>query len=153
AEPDLAMHEAFLDDRYLLCSDGLTDVVEDEAVHDVLTNVPDADKAVSQLIALAIRNGGPDNITCIVADVVDTAGGPVPATTRTVLAGAIANGDVSSLLRTATGRAGRVRPDDADGHGSPPESAGIGGGGGSGGSATAVGRPARNLNGHHGGLA
>jgi PPM family protein phosphatase len=106
ADPDLAMHEALLDDRYLLCSDGLTDVVTDEAVHKVLTTAPDPDKAVGQLIALAIRNGGPDNITCIVADVVDSADGPVPPTTGTVLAGAIANGDVSSLLRAATGRAG-----------------------------------------------
>jgi PPM family protein phosphatase len=106
ADPDLAMHEAFLDDRYLLCSDGLTDVVTDEAVHKVLSTVPDADKAVSQLIALAIRNGGPDNITCIVADVVDSADGPLAPTKGTVLAGAIANGDVSSLLRAATGRAG-----------------------------------------------
>ena len=33
AEPDLAIHEAMLGDRYLLCSDGLTDVVSDEDVH------------------------------------------------------------------------------------------------------------------------
>jgi PPM family protein phosphatase len=105
ADPDLAMHEAFVGDRYLLCSDGLTDVVADEAVHTVLSTVPDADKAVGALIALAIRNGGPDNITCIVADVVDTASGPVAPTPGTVLAGAVANGDVSSLLRAATGRA------------------------------------------------
>jgi len=106
ADPDLAMHEALLGDRYLLCSDGLTDVVGDEAVHGVLSTVPDADQAVNQLIALAIRNGGPDNITCIVADVVDTSSGPVPPTVETMLAGAAANGDVSTLLQAATGRAG-----------------------------------------------
>ena len=76
ADPDLAMHEALLGDRYLLCSDGLTDVVADEAVHQMLTTVADADEAVDQLIELAIRNGGPDNVTCIVADVVDTADRP-----------------------------------------------------------------------------
>jgi serine/threonine protein phosphatase PrpC len=106
ADPDLAMHEALLGDRYLLCSDGLTDVVGDEAVHGVLSTVPDADTAVNQLIALAIRNGGPDNITCIVADVIDPADGPVAATVETMLAGAAANGDVSTLLSAATGRAG-----------------------------------------------
>jgi serine/threonine protein phosphatase PrpC len=106
ADPDLAMHEALLGDRYLLCSDGLTDVVGDEAVHGVLSTVPDADQAVNQLIALAIRNGGPDNITCIVADVVDPADGPVAPTVETMLAGAAANGDVSTLLSAATGRAG-----------------------------------------------
>ena len=101
-EPDLAMHEAMLGDRYLLCSDGLTDVVGDEDVHKVLSTVSDADQAVNRLIALAIRNGGPDNITCIVADVVDESG-PVPPTWETQLAGAAANADPSALLRTATG--------------------------------------------------
>jgi len=102
ADPDLAMHDAFAGDRYLLCSDGLTDVVTDQAVHHVLTTVADADEAVDQLIELAIRNGGPDNITCIVADVVDGTSGPELPTTDTRMAGAAAGGDVSSLLRAAT---------------------------------------------------
>jgi PPM family protein phosphatase len=103
-DPDLAMHDAIAGDRYLLCSDGLTDVVADKALHQVLSTVPDAEDAVNQLITLAIRNGGPDNITCIVADVVDTSG-PVPATTDARLAGAAAGGDISTLLRAATGNA------------------------------------------------
>ena len=41
----------------------------------------DADQAVRELIQLAIRNGGPDNITCIVADAVDSVDGPVPPST------------------------------------------------------------------------
>ncbi len=101
ADPDLAMHDAMLGDRYLLCSDGLTDVVSDEAVHHILSANPGAEDAVNQLIALAIRNGGPDNITCIVADVVDTAAGPVPPSSETRLVGAAAGGDVSTLLRAA----------------------------------------------------
>jgi serine/threonine protein phosphatase PrpC len=113
ADPDLAMHEAILADRYLLCSDGLTDVVGDEAVHQVLSTVDDADEAVSQLIALAIRNGGPDNITCIVADVVDTESGSVPPSRDTVLAGAAAHGDANSLLRAATAAAPAAPPADA----------------------------------------
>jgi PPM family protein phosphatase len=111
ADPDLAMHDAILGDRYLLCSDGLTDVVGDEAVHHILSTVPDADDAVNQLIALAIRNGGPDNITCIVADVVDTAG-PVPPTTEARLAGAAAGGDVDALLRAASSNAAGVNGTD-----------------------------------------
>jgi len=102
ADPDLAIHDAILGDRYLLCSDGLTDVVSDKQVHEVLSTVPDADQAVRQLIALANRNGGPDNITCIVADVVDSVSGPVPPTRESVLAGAAAHGDASTLLRAAT---------------------------------------------------
>jgi protein phosphatase len=105
ADPDLAMHDALRGDRYLLCSDGLTDVVGDEAVHQILSTVPDAEDAVSQLITLAIRNGGPDNITCIVADVVEIPG-PVPPTTDARLAGAAAGGDISTLLRAATGGTG-----------------------------------------------
>jgi PPM family protein phosphatase len=115
ADPDLAMHTAKHGDRYLLCSDGLTDVVGDEDVHDILTTVEDADEAVGRLIALAIRNGGPDNITCIVADVVDESG-PFPPTRTKQLAGAAANGDARALLRAATGGHTVVgSPDGADG--------------------------------------
>jgi PPM family protein phosphatase len=103
ADPDLGIHDAILGDRYLLCSDGLTDVVGDEAVAHTLSTVPDADQAVRQLIELANENGGPDNITCIVADVVDDATGPVPPTRDPIFAGAAAGGDVRSLLQ-ATGR-------------------------------------------------
>jgi len=102
AEPDLAIHEAKLGDRYLLCSDGLTDVVSDKHVHQVLSTVADADEAVNHLITLAIRNGGPDNITCIVADVVDESS-PVPPTRKAQLVGAAAGGDALTLLRAATG--------------------------------------------------
>ena len=114
ADPDLAMHDALRGDRYLLCSDGLTDVVGDEAVHQILSTVPDAEGAVNQLIALAIRNGGPDNITCIVADVVDPATGPVRATTDARLAGAAAGGDISALLRAASGSSPGVSGDDPE---------------------------------------
>jgi PPM family protein phosphatase len=114
ADPDLAMHTAKLGDRYLLCSDGLTDVVGDEDVHEVLSTVADADEAVDRLIALAIRNGGPDNITCIVADVVDESGSIKPTRTKQ-LAGAAANGDARSLLRAATGQTMLASPDAASG--------------------------------------
>lgn len=114
AEPDLAIHEAMLDDRYLLCSDGLTDVVTDEDVHEVLSTVADADEAVNHLITLAIRNGGPDNVTCIVADVVDESS-PVPPSRKPELAGAAAGGDARSLLRAATGRSTTDDPDSLTG--------------------------------------
>ena len=110
ADPDLAIHEAILGDRYLLCSDGLTDVVPDEAVHELLSTIDDADETVNQLIDLAIQNGGPDNITCIVADVVDTAAGPVRPSRDTQMAGAAANGDADSLLRAATSGAAGQQP-------------------------------------------
>jgi PPM family protein phosphatase len=93
AEPDLIMREAALGDRYLLCSDGLSDVVTEQTLHNTLMTFADPEKAVGQLIDLAIRSGGPDNITCIVADVVDTVTGPVLPSTATVLAGAAAHNE------------------------------------------------------------
>ncbi len=91
AEPDLAMLKAKVGDRYLLCSDGLSDVVSDETVHKTLTELADLDEAVGQLIDLAIRSGGPDNITCILADVIDTDAGQRPST-DVVVVGALTGG-------------------------------------------------------------
>jgi PPM family protein phosphatase len=100
AEPDLSAHESLPGDRYLLCSDGLSGVVSDETLRDTLFTIEDPEMATRQLIELAIRGGGPDNITCIVADVVDTATTRWPPTTAPVLAGAAATlGD----LRLADG--------------------------------------------------
>ncbi|WP_244302242.1 MULTISPECIES: PP2C family protein-serine/threonine phosphatase [Microbispora] len=69
AEPDLSLREAYPGDRYLLCSDGLTAVLEAEALHNVLSTVADPREAVDRLIELANEGGGPDNISCVVADV------------------------------------------------------------------------------------
>src|SRR5215470_2068819 len=91
AEPDLAILKANVGDRYLLCSDGLTDVVSDETVHKTLMQLADLDEAVSQLVDLAIRSGGPDNITCILADVIDTDADQTPST-EVVVVGALTGG-------------------------------------------------------------
>jgi protein phosphatase len=93
AEPDLSILEARAGDRYLLCSDGLSGVVSEETLHRTLATVPDPDDAVRQLVELAIRGGGPDNITCIVADVVDSVSAPrSPGGSSSMLAGAASNG-------------------------------------------------------------
>lgn len=73
-EPDLFVHDAEPGDRYLICSDGLTAVLDDNAVRDVLAAEPDRAAAVARLIEIANEGGGPDNITCIVADLVDEPG-------------------------------------------------------------------------------
>src|SRR6185437_11696639 len=70
-EPSLTMREARPGDRYLLCSDGLSGVVSDETLAATLTTYTDPRECADRLIDLALRGGGPDNITCIVADVVD----------------------------------------------------------------------------------
>ncbi|GAA4054237.1 Stp1/IreP family PP2C-type Ser/Thr phosphatase [Nonomuraea soli] len=73
--PDLALREAQVGDRYLLCSDGLSGVVSAETLHATLTNIDDPEEVVRQLIDLANRGGGPDNITCVVADVLELTDG------------------------------------------------------------------------------
>jgi len=70
-EPDVFLHEAQVNDRYLLCSDGLSDVVPPETILSVLTETEDRDEVVVKLIALANEAGGPDNITCVLVDVVN----------------------------------------------------------------------------------
>jgi serine/threonine protein phosphatase PrpC/DNA-binding transcriptional MerR regulator len=72
SEPDLKLLEAQPGDRYLLSSDGLHEVADSGAIRRVLLTVADPDQAVTELVALAIASGGPDNITCIIADVLAT---------------------------------------------------------------------------------
>jgi PPM family protein phosphatase len=70
-EPSFTIREARPGDRYLLCSDGLSGVVSNETLAHTLQSYADARECADRLIDLALRGGGPDNITCIVADVVD----------------------------------------------------------------------------------
>ena len=67
-------------DRFLLCSDGLVDEVRDDDIVGVLTTVTDPQAAADELVALANRQGGRDNITVIVVDVLDGADAPDPDT-------------------------------------------------------------------------
>ncbi|MBG0821125.1 serine/threonine-protein phosphatase [Planomonospora sp. ID91781] len=82
-ELDLTLREARPGDRYLLCSDGLTAVVGPETLFNTLTDVGDPDEAARLLIDLANRGGGPDNITCVIADF-----GPHPASAERLVVGA-----------------------------------------------------------------
>jgi protein phosphatase len=72
-DPDLSMREARAGDRYLLCSDGLSGVVSEETLASALED-PDPQSTADRLVELALRSGGPDNITVIVADVVEDTG-------------------------------------------------------------------------------
>jgi protein phosphatase len=90
-EPDLAPLETYPGDRYLLCSDGLSGVVSEQTLKKTLASVRDPDKAALRLVELAIKGGGPDNITCIVADVIDAHSSRVPPTWQPAFAGAAAD--------------------------------------------------------------
>jgi protein phosphatase len=67
--PALTHHDLRRDDVLLLCSDGLSRVVEDSEILDVVAGASDCLAACDQLIALANARGGPDNITVLIARV------------------------------------------------------------------------------------
>ncbi|MEV0633896.1 MerR family transcriptional regulator [Streptomyces sp. NPDC050619] len=69
--PDLQLNDVQAGDRYLLCSDGLSSVVPDDRIRAQLTSAPAPDAAVHALIYAANDAGGPDNVSCVVADVVE----------------------------------------------------------------------------------
>ncbi|OLO98834.1 serine/threonine protein phosphatase [Mycolicibacterium porcinum] len=105
-EPTLIMREAKAGDRYLLCSDGLSDPVSHETIHEAL-QIEDVAESADRLIELALRGGGPDNVTVVVADVVDYDYGQ----TQPILAGAVSgDDDQSAPPDTAAGRASAFNP-------------------------------------------
>ena len=71
ADPEYSVRQAITGDRYLLCSDGLSGVVSAETIESTLREYTDPQQCAERLIQLALRGGGPDNITVIVADVTD----------------------------------------------------------------------------------
>ena len=105
-EPTLIMREARVGDRYLLCSDGLSDPVSHETILDAL-QIPDVAESADRLIELALRGGGPDNVTVVVADVVDYGIGQ----TQPIIAGAVSgDDDQTAPPNTAAGRASAFNP-------------------------------------------
>lgn len=80
--PDAWVIPLVVGDRFLLCSDGLVDEVTDSNIAAVLRSVTDPNRAASELVAAANRNGGRDNVTVIVVDVhsADTSA-PAPVVT------------------------------------------------------------------------
>jgi serine/threonine protein phosphatase PrpC len=104
-DPEFSVREAHAGDRYLLCSDGLSGVVSPETIAEALA-LEDPRAAADRLIHLALRGGGPDNITCIVADIIDDVGDVAP-----VVGGAAAGDRTTSAgADTAAGRAALASP-------------------------------------------
>jgi protein phosphatase len=54
-------------DRLLLCTDGLTDMVEDEGIAGILASSESSAVACRRLVDLALENGGKDNVTAVLA--------------------------------------------------------------------------------------
>ncbi len=105
-DPSLTIREARADDRYMLCSDGLTGPVSDESLQEALS-ISDPQDCADRLVELALRGGGPDNITVIVADVVDVEYGE----DRPIVGGAVSGSDEDvDTPNTSAGRAAAVNP-------------------------------------------
>jgi serine/threonine protein phosphatase PrpC len=130
-EPEISVRTPQVGDRYMLCSDGLSGVLSEATMREVLM-VGTPDEAVDQLVDLALRSGAPDNVTCVVADVAEVGTGDVPAPVATPrLVGAAAEaaaaggaGAAATDLSTDTaGPSGPSGPDggaDSSDEGQPP---------------------------------
>lgn len=64
------LRPAILGDRYLLCSDGLSDYVAPEDIEAALKRETDAAAAIEALVELTLRAGAPDNVSCVIGDIV-----------------------------------------------------------------------------------
>jgi protein phosphatase len=65
--PDVGRYRLTDGDRLILCTDGLTDMADDAAITQELTQAKSSDEASLALIQLALTNGGKDNVTVVVA--------------------------------------------------------------------------------------
>jgi hypothetical protein len=89
--PDLSVREARVGDRWLLCSDGLSGFVSADTIEETLATIEDVDTCADRLVQLALRAGGGDNITVVLADVIeldDVADGKGPTTHASIVGAA-----------------------------------------------------------------
>jgi PPM family protein phosphatase len=87
-EPDLAMREAHVGDRYLVCSDGLSGFVARDTIEEILLQAQPPGATADRLVELAMRAGAPDNVTCIIGDIVDLDKDKAPPTAQEVVGAA-----------------------------------------------------------------
>jgi serine/threonine protein phosphatase PrpC len=78
-EPDIVVRHAKMGDRYLIASDGLTDYVARDTIDEILLDTPKLEDCADRLVQLALRAGAPDNVTVVMADVIDLSKGGVPS--------------------------------------------------------------------------
>lgn len=118
AEPDLFHVDLEPGDRLLLCSDGASGVLDDGRLADILSG-GSPDYAATELVRASLEAGSTDNVTCLVADVVDGDDQAADGLTPLVV-GAAADlrrrrGAKSGLFRGhRSGDTGEIEPVDAD---------------------------------------
>ena len=71
-DPEYSVRQVLKGDRYLICSDGLSGVVSADTIGQTMREITDPQACVERLVQLALRGGGPDNITVVIADATDT---------------------------------------------------------------------------------
>jgi len=68
-KPDYTVEELYSEDRILICSDGLSGMIQDHQIEEILRSTPDINECIRVLINEANKAGGHDNITAILCDV------------------------------------------------------------------------------------
>ncbi len=145
--PDMSVREAKPGDRWLLCSDGLSGFVSPETIAQSLSDTPDVDECADHLLQLALRAGSTDNVTVVVADIVDLdtlPDGTAPGTGAQVVGSAAIDRDAptsaadgpaaraAALMASANAPAATEEPatdgatDPAEGESAPAETPGDG---------------------------
>jgi PPM family protein phosphatase len=125
--PDLSVREARPGDRWMLCSDGLSGFVSADTIEETMASIDDVDACADRLVQLALRAGGGDNITVVLADVIeldDVADGSGPTTNATVVgAAALTRNDPTAAAESPAARAASLTKE-AAGEAEPSDSAG-----------------------------
>jgi protein phosphatase len=127
-EPDTSLREAKIGDRFLLCSDGLSDFVGADVIEEILREAASPADAADRCIEVALKASTRDNVTVIVADVVDADGDDLPSTVPQVVGAAASRSlrsqtrpiptspaaKAAALSREATGRGADDRDDEVE---------------------------------------
>ncbi|HET6668262.1 MAG TPA: protein phosphatase 2C domain-containing protein, partial [Intrasporangium sp.] len=87
-DPDTSLREAKVGDRFLLCSDGLSDFVGADVIEEILVAAATPEEAADRCVEVALKAHTRDNVTVIVADVVDPDGDDLPTTVPQVVGAA-----------------------------------------------------------------
>lgn len=118
--PDISIRRAQRGDRWLLCSDGLSGVVSDESLRDILLTHPHAQECAQTLVGLAEKSGSTDNISVVIADSYSADDENIPTALSNssdemcLIAGAVSTQPqpIADTLNTLVAIAPRFVPDD-----------------------------------------
>lgn len=100
-------------DRFVLCSDGLFNEVDEPRIESTLRRLDDPDDAAHELVRLAVENGGRDNVTVVIVDVVDDDQAALSAATgihSTTVEGHAETAGATAAAGAGAGVAGEAAP-------------------------------------------